>query len=80
MPLLKSLIQAQPLLISSLIQYAAQYHGEREIVTRTINRDIHRTTYAEVYKRTQQLANALEALGQSLEIELGRLRGIVFGT
>jgi len=63
MPLLKSLIQAQPLLISSLIQYAAQYHGEREIVTRTINRDIHRTTYAEVYKRTQQLANALEALG-----------------
>ena len=63
MPLLKSLIQAQPLLISSLIQYAAQYHGEREIVTRTINGDIHRTTYAEVYKRTQQLANALEALG-----------------
>ena len=63
MPLLKSLIQAQPLLISSLIQYAAQYHGEREIVTRTINRDIHRTTYAKVYKRTQQLANALEALG-----------------
>ena len=63
MPLLKSLIQAQPLLISSLIQYAAQYHGEREIVTRTINGDIHRTTYAEVYKRTQQLANALEAIG-----------------
>ena len=63
MPLLKSLIQDQSLLISSLIQYAAQYHGKREIVTRTIDRNIHRTTYAEVYKRTQQLANALEALG-----------------
>ncbi|HIO02002.1 MAG TPA: long-chain-fatty-acid--CoA ligase [Alphaproteobacteria bacterium] len=63
MPLLKALIQDQPLLISSLIQYSAQYHGEREIVTRTIDKNIHRITYSALYKRTQRLAHALESLG-----------------
>ncbi|MDP6351141.1 MAG: 3-(methylthio)propionyl-CoA ligase [Alphaproteobacteria bacterium] len=60
---MRGLMMEMPLLISSLIRYAAEYHGGREIVTRTIEKDIHRTTYAEVYRRTQQLAHALTALG-----------------
>ncbi len=63
MPLLKALIQDQPLLISSLIRYSAQYHGNREIVSRAADKKIHRITYADLYKRIQQLAHALGSLG-----------------
>ena len=63
MSLMRGLMMEMPLLISSLIRYAAQYHPEREIVTRTVEKDIHRTNYAEIYRRTQQLAHGLIALG-----------------
>ena len=71
MPLLKALIQDQPLLISSLIQYSAQYHGNREIVSRTADKKIHRITYANLYKRTQQLAHALGSLGAKAGDRIG---------
>jgi 3-(methylthio)propionyl---CoA ligase len=37
----------QPLLISSLIAHAARYHGQTEIVSRTLDEGIHRYTWAE---------------------------------
>ena len=52
-----------PLLISSLIEYAAQYHGDTEIVSRTHDHPLHRYTYADAQKRAKQLAGALESLG-----------------
>jgi fatty-acyl-CoA synthase len=52
-----------PLLISSLIKFAAQYHGEAEIVTRTVEGPIHRYTYRDAHGRAQRLANALTRLG-----------------
>ena len=63
MPLLKALIQDRQLLISSLIKYSAEYHGENDIVTRNNDGTIHRINYGEVYKRTQKLAHALESIG-----------------
>lgn len=57
------LMQDSPLLISSLLEYAAQYHGEREIVSRTIEGPIHRYTYREALARSKRLANALLKLG-----------------
>ncbi len=57
------LMQDTPLLISSLIEYAARYHGEREIVSRTIEGPIHRYTYADARRRSMRLANALTGLG-----------------
>ncbi len=53
----------RPLLISSLIDYAAEYHGETEIVSRTVEGPIHRYTYADVNGRSKKLAQALGALG-----------------
>jgi 3-(methylthio)propionyl---CoA ligase len=53
------LMQEQPLLISSLIEHAARHHGAVEIVSRRVEGDIHRTTYAQVAARSRQLANAL---------------------
>jgi hypothetical protein len=38
---MQGLMMDMPLLISGLIQYAADYHGEAEIVAREIEGDIH---------------------------------------
>ncbi len=52
-----------PLLISSLIVHAERHHGEREVVSRRVEGDIHRTTYRELASRSRRLAKALGALG-----------------
>ncbi|MEG0002182.1 MAG: 3-(methylthio)propionyl-CoA ligase [Comamonas sp.] len=57
------LMQSQPLLISSLIDFAARHHGDAEIVSRRVEGDIHRYTYRDLSARSKQLANAVEALG-----------------
>ncbi|QHS11408.1 long-chain-fatty-acid--CoA ligase [Sinimarinibacterium sp. NLF-5-8] len=48
-----------PLLVSSLLVHAEQYHGDTEIVSRTVEGGIHRYTYAEAAARARKLANAL---------------------
>ena len=53
----------QPLLISSLIVHAERHHADREIVSRRVEGDIHRTTYKEVAGRSRRVAKALAALG-----------------
>ncbi len=57
------LMQQRPLLISSLVDYAATWHGSREIVSRDPEGAFHRSSYAEVAARAKRVANALEALG-----------------
>jgi fatty-acyl-CoA synthase len=61
--LLPGLMMDRPLLVAPLLEYAARYHADTEIVTRSVEGPIHRVTYAEMHRRTQQLANALIALG-----------------
>jgi len=57
------LMQSQPLLISSLIEFAARNHADGEIVSRRVEGDIHRYTYKELAARSRQLANKLDAMG-----------------
>jgi len=57
------LMQHQPLLISSLIEFAERHHGEGEIVSRRVEGDIHRYTYKDVALRSRKLAQALDAQG-----------------
>ena len=57
------LMMDRPLLVSSLIAHAGRYHGDTEIVSRTVEGSIHRTTYAETERRAKRLANALTRLG-----------------
>jgi fatty-acyl-CoA synthase len=54
------LMQDQPLLISSLIEFAERHNGDAEIVSRRVEGDIHRTTWRQVASRARQVANALE--------------------
>jgi fatty-acyl-CoA synthase len=55
------LMQDQPLLISSLIEFAARHHGEAEVVSRRVEGDLHRCTYRDVAARSRQVAQALDA-------------------
>jgi len=52
-----------PLTITSLIKHAARFHGDTEIVSRSIEGPIHRYTYSDAYQRVQKLANAFIELG-----------------
>jgi fatty-acyl-CoA synthase len=45
--------------LDKVIDHAAHFHGAREIVTRSIEGPIVRTTYAEVRGRAKQVSNAL---------------------
>jgi len=55
-------MQSQPLLISSLIVHAERHHPTGEIVSRRVEGDIHRTHWAEIARRSRQVANALDGL------------------
>src|SRR6187399_1985402 len=62
---MNGLMMQQPLLISSLLVHAERHHGEQEVVSRRVEGDVHRTTYAELASRSRRLANALAMLGIS---------------
>lgn len=53
----------QPLLISSIIEFAARHYSTGEIVSRRVEGDLHRYTYRECHQRARRLANALHGLG-----------------
>ncbi len=57
------LMQNQPLLTSNLLEFAERYHGDTEIVSRRVEGDIHRYTYANFANRARQVANTLDAMG-----------------
>ncbi|WP_421955226.1 3-(methylthio)propionyl-CoA ligase [Polaromonas sp.] len=56
------LMQSQPLMISSLIEFAERHHGDAEIVSRRVEGDIHRYTYKDSARRARQVAKALDGL------------------
>ena len=59
---MQGLMQQHSLLISSVIEFAATYHSDTEIVSRRVEGDIHRTNYAQANRRAKQIANALDAM------------------
>lgn len=56
-------MMSAPLLISGVLEHAARYHPQAEIVSRQDDGSLHRYTYADAARRTRQLANALAATG-----------------
>jgi acyl-CoA synthetase (AMP-forming)/AMP-acid ligase II len=57
------LMQDQPLLVSTLLEFADRHHNDAEVVSRRVEGDIHRTTYGEIASRARRIANALDDLG-----------------
>ncbi|MDH3428954.1 MAG: 3-(methylthio)propionyl-CoA ligase [Gammaproteobacteria bacterium] len=60
---MQGLMMNTPLLISSIAEHGARYHGGREIVSVTADNPRHRYTYSQCIDRARQLANALDKLG-----------------
>ncbi len=60
------LMQDWPLLIHRIIDYAARQHGQREVVSRSVEGPIHRTNYSQIRERSKKVAQALEADGVRL--------------
>jgi len=61
------------LMISSLLTFADRNFPEQEIVSVTAENPRHRYTYRECFKRTRQLANALDGLGAKFGDRIGTL-------
>ncbi len=69
---MQGLMTDKPLLISSLIDYAARYHGDTEIVSCNTDGSIERSNYEIVNLRSKKLAQSL--------IKLGIKKGDTIGT
>ncbi|MGT2458990.1 3-(methylthio)propionyl-CoA ligase [Cupriavidus basilensis] len=70
---MNGLMLHKELLISSLIVHADRHHGDREIVSRRVEGDIHRYTFRDCHRRARQMANALTRLGVKVSDRVGTL-------
>jgi fatty-acyl-CoA synthase len=63
---MRGLMQDWPLLCNRMIDHAAAIHGEREVVTRSVEGPIHRTNYGQIRARALKVAQRLERDGIKL--------------
>ncbi len=70
---LYGLMQERPLLIADLLRYAATYHGDRQVATRTVEGPMHSYGYAEAEQRSKKLVNVLNKLGVEDSDRVGTL-------
>jgi len=56
-------MQDKPVNIVSILQHAAEWHGQQLVVTNTVEGNVHRQTYAETLQRATKLASKLAELG-----------------
>lgn len=66
------LMQDFPLLVHRILDHAARWHGTTEIVSRSVEGPIRRTTYAELDRRARALASAVQ---EQLGVKLGTIAG-----
>lgn len=57
------LMQNWPMTVDKILDHANTWHGGREIVSRSVEGPIVRTTYSEVHARAKRVSNALKGLG-----------------
>ncbi len=70
---MNGMMQAHGLNIADLIEFAARYHGDTEIVSRRVEGDLHRTNYAEILGRSKRVALALDSMGLAVGDRVGTL-------
>ena len=63
---MRGLMQDWPMLCHRIIDHAAKVHGEREVITRSVEGPIHRTNYAEIRARALKVAQRLDRDGIKL--------------
>ncbi len=60
------LMQDWPLLLHRIIDHAAKYHGERKVITRSVEGPIVETNYAQIRQRAKKVSQRLEKDGIKL--------------
>lgn len=60
---MQGLMMTTPLLITSLIQFAARYHADTPVISRSVEGALRRSSYGEIERRAQRLANVLISHG-----------------
>lgn len=60
---MNGLMMRYPLTIDKLLKRARDVYPRQEIVSRMVDKSVHRYTFADMYQRTVKLMNALRALG-----------------
>lgn len=54
------LMQDWPLTVDKIIDHAKNWHGSREVVTRSVEGPIVRTTYADIHARSKRVSSVLK--------------------
>jgi fatty-acyl-CoA synthase len=70
---MQGLMQTWPLTVDKILDHANNWHGDREVVSRSLEGPIVRTTYGAIHERAKRLSNALLALGVSKGDRVGTL-------
>lgn len=60
---MRGLMQDWPLTVDRILDHAAEWHAGREVVTRSVEGPIVRTTYGEMRDRAKRLSSALLGMG-----------------
>ena len=67
------LMQHGALTLDKIIDHAARWHADREVVSRSVEGPIVRTTYGQMRERAKRVSNALSALGMKAGDRIGTL-------
>ncbi|NNE22982.1 MAG: long-chain-fatty-acid--CoA ligase, partial [Rhizobiales bacterium] len=57
---MQGLMQDWPLLVHTILDHARNWHGDQEIVSRTVEGPIHRCTYTDLDRRARQIGSAAQ--------------------
>jgi fatty-acyl-CoA synthase len=67
------MMMADQLRVAGILEHAAQWHPDTEVVSRLPEGGLHRYTYAGANRRSKQLANALLEAGANPGDRIGTL-------
>ncbi|ATQ41928.1 long-chain-fatty-acid--CoA ligase [Caulobacter mirabilis] len=60
---MQGLMQQSALTVDTILDHAKRWHADREVVTRSVEGPVVRTTYAQIHERAKRVSNALLGLG-----------------
>ncbi|MBX3480052.1 MAG: long-chain-fatty-acid--CoA ligase [Caulobacter sp.] len=63
---MRGLMQDSALTVDKILDHAKNWHGDREVVSRSVEGPIVRITYAEIHSRAKRVSNLLLGLGVQL--------------
>lgn len=66
-------MQNWPLLLPTILDHAARFHGDREMASRMVEGSIHHITYKDIHTRVRRGANALRRKGITVGDRVGTL-------